>query len=150
MKRVEFPYGALLALVSLICVIASCTVEEQGTATGPDESQSATPFVSSAESGLLPHQQMAKEFLRELIEINTTQSTGNTTVAADAMAAHLIAAGFPREDVQVLGPVDNKGNLVVRYRGRDVGRKPLLLLAHIDVVEADPADWTLDPFRFTE
>jgi acetylornithine deacetylase/succinyl-diaminopimelate desuccinylase-like protein len=66
------------------------------------------------------------------------------------MAAHLIAAGFPEEDVLVLGPVENKGNLVVRYRGRAVGRKPLLLLAHIDVVEADPADWTLDPFTFIE
>ena len=93
---------------------------------------------------------MAKAFLRELIEIDTTHSTGSTTVAANAMAAHLIAAGFPQEDVQVLGPVENRGNLVVRYRGREVGRKPLLLLAHIDVVEADPADWTLDPFSFTE
>jgi acetylornithine deacetylase/succinyl-diaminopimelate desuccinylase-like protein len=66
------------------------------------------------------------------------------------MAAHLIAEGFPAEDVQVLGPSENKGNLVARFRGRDVGRKPMLFMAHIDVVEADPADWTLDPFRFTE
>jgi acetylornithine deacetylase/succinyl-diaminopimelate desuccinylase-like protein len=93
---------------------------------------------------------MAKDFLRQLIEIDTTQSTGSTTVAAEAMAAHLIAEGFAADDVQVIGPSDNRGNLVVRYRGRDIGRKPVLLLAHLDVVDADPADWTRDPFTFTE
>lgn len=101
-------------------------------------------------SDLLPHQQLAKDFLKELIEIDTTDETGDNTAAAEAMANRLIAAGFPTEDVRVLGPVDKKGNLVARYRGRDSGRKPLLLLAHIDVVAADPADWTLDPFTFIE
>lgn len=107
---------------------------------------------SAAQSGsdLLPHQQMARAFLKELVEIDTTHSTGNNTLAAEAMAAHLISAGFPAEDVQVLGPQPNKGNLVARFRGRDMNRKPLLLLAHIDVVEADPADWNLDPFTFVE
>ena len=150
MKRTKILQVPVLALVFSICVMASCTTEEPGTAAEPDEPQSAMSSESSSESGLLPHQQMAKAFLRELIEIDTTHSTGSTTVAANAMAAHLIAAGFPQEDVRVLGPVENRGNLVVRYRGREVGRKPLLLLAHIDVVEADPADWTLDPFTFTE
>lgn len=84
------------------------------------------------------------------MEINTTQSSGDTTAASEAMAAHLRAAGFSEEDVRVLGPRPGKGNLVVRYRGRNVDRKPVLLLAHIDVVEADPADWTLDPFTLTE
>ncbi len=97
-----------------------------------------------------PHQQLARQLLRELVEIDTTHSTGSTTVAAHAMAAHLIAAGFPERDVQVLEEVPRKGNLVVRLRGRDVTSKPLLLLAHLDVVEADPADWTLDPFTFIE
>jgi len=115
----------------------------------PAETVTEAP-VETAVSALLPHQQMAEDFLRELIEIDTTHSTGNTTIAAEAMAAHLIAEGFPPEDVQVLGPSDNKGNLVVRYRGRGLDRKPLLLLAHIDVVEANPADWTLDPFTFTK
>ena len=136
-----------LPLVLLAFLLASCSSEET------ESSSAETTTESSAEtqmSGLLPHQQMARDFLRELIEIDTTHSTGNTTIAAEAMAAHLIAEGFAAEDVQVLGPSENKGNLVVRYRGRDVGRKPLLLLAHIDVVEADPADWTLDPFTFTE
>ena len=150
MKRTVILQVPVLALVFSIFVMASCTIEEPGTAAEPDEPQSAMSSASSSESGLLPHQQMAKAFLRELIEIDTTHSTGSTTVAANAMAAHLIAAGFPQEDVRVLGPVESRGNLVVRYRGREVGRKALLLLAHIDVVEADPADWTLDPFSFTE
>ncbi|MDH5323674.1 MAG: M20/M25/M40 family metallo-hydrolase [Gammaproteobacteria bacterium] len=101
------------------------------------------------ESGLEAHQQLARDILRELIEIDTTQA-GNTTIAADAMAARLLAAGFPAEDVKVLGPTENRRNLVARLRGRDDGRKPILLLAHIDVVAADPADWSLDPFTFTE
>ena len=127
--------------------MVSCSGED--TDTTATES-TAGPSGSMLDPNLLPHQQMAKDFLRELIEIDTTHSTGNTTTAAAAMAAHLIAEGLAEEDVRVLGPVENRGNLVVRYRGRDIGRKPLLLLAHIDVVEADPADWTLDPFSFTE
>ena len=97
-----------------------------------------------------PYQELARELLRELVEIDTTPSTGSTTVAAQAMAAHLITAGFPERDVQVLEEVQRKGNLVARFRGRDASSKPLLLLAHLDVVEADPADWTLDPLKFTE
>jgi len=110
----------------------------------------AADILPAPASDLLPHQQLAKDFLKELIEIDTTDETGDNTAAAEAMANRLIAAGFPTEDVRVLGPVDKKGNLVARYRGRDSGRKPLLLLAHIDVVAADPADWTLDPFTFIE
>ena len=137
----------VLPFALLAFFVVSCSSEE------PNSTSTETMTDSSVEaqgSELLPHQQMAKDFLRELIEIDTTQSTGNTTIAAEAMAAHLIAEGFAAEDVQVLGPSENRGNLVVRYRGRDVGRRPLLLLAHIDVVEANPADWTLDPFTFTE
>ena len=150
MTRIGATHIRILPLALLACFVASCSSEETGTAVEPAEAGTAAPTESTTVSDLLPHQQMAKDFLRELIEIDTTHSTGNTTSAADAMAAHLIAAGFPQDDVLVLGPLENKGNLVVRYRGRDVGRKPLLLLAHIDVVEADPVDWTLDPFTFTE
>ena len=92
---------------------------------------------------------LARDIYKELIEINTTDSGGNTTVAAEAMAARLKAAGFPEADVQVLGPDVRKGNLVARYRG--TGRqKPLLLLAHLDVVEAKREDWSVDPFTFIE
>ena len=93
----------------------------------------------------------ARAIFKELIEINTTDSSGSTTKAADAMAARLKAAGFPDADVQVLGPNPRKGNLVARLRGRSTG-KPILLLAHLDVVEARKEDWSpdLDPFVFTE
>ena len=94
---------------------------------------------------------LARDILRELVEINTTDSSGSTTKAAEAMAARLRAAGFPDADIRVVGPNDRKGNLVARLRGRGTA-KPLLLLAHLDVVEARKEDWSadLDPFRFTE
>src|SRR5467141_3427037 len=91
----------------------------------------------------------ARAIVKELIEINTTDSIGSTTKAAQAMAARLRAAGFPAADVQVLGPDPRKGNLVVRLHGRGTG-KPLLLLAHLDVVEAKREDWSMDPFVLTE
>jgi acetylornithine deacetylase/succinyl-diaminopimelate desuccinylase-like protein len=93
--------------------------------------------------------QLAREIYKELIEINTTDSSGDTTKAAQAMAARLKAAGFPETDIQVLGPHPKKGNLIARYRGSGK-RKPLLLLAHLDVVEALKEDWSLDPFKLTE
>ena len=95
------------------------------------------------------HNQLARDIYKELIEINTTDSIGNTTTAAEAMAARLTSAGFPESDIQVLGPNPRKGNLVARYRGTG-RRKPMLLLAHLDVVEALREDWSLDPFKLTE
>ena len=73
------------------------------------------------------------DIYRELVEINTTDSVGDNTKAAEAMAARLRAAGFPAADAQVLAPHPRKGNLVARLRGTGA-QKPLLLLAHIDVV----------------
>jgi len=93
--------------------------------------------------------QLARDIYKQLIEINTTDSVGNTTTAAEAMAARLRAAGFPPSDVQVLAPNPRKGNLVARLRG-STNQKPLLLLAHLDVVESKREDWSLDPFTFTE
>ncbi len=97
---------------------------------------------------------MLHSIYQELIEINTTDSVGDTTKAAEAMAARLRAAGFPESDVRVLVHPGNarKGNLVVRYRAANAKRKPLLLLAHIDVVEARKEDWSdnLDPFKLAE
>jgi len=102
----------------------------------------------SAQSG--PNDQRAREIFKELIEINTTDTpAGNVTRAAEAVAARLKAAGFPSSDVQVLGPDPRKGNLVARLRGAGAG-KPLLLLAHLDVVEAKREDWSFDPFTFLE
>ncbi len=107
-----------------------------------------TAGLVSAQSG--PNDQRAREIFKELIEINTTDTpAGNVTRAAEAVAARLKAAGFPARDVEVLGPDPRKGNLVARLRGTGIGR-PLLLLAHLDVVEAKREDWSFDPFTFLE
>ncbi len=95
------------------------------------------------------HQARAREIFKQLVEINTTQSVGNTTQAAEAMAARFKAAGFPEADIRVLGPSAKKGNLVVRYRGTGA-KRPMILLAHLDVVEAKREDWSFDPFVLTE
>jgi acetylornithine deacetylase/succinyl-diaminopimelate desuccinylase-like protein len=91
---------------------------------------------------------LARDIFKELIEINTTDSSG-TTKAAEAVAARLRAGGFAAADVRVLGPDPRKANLVARYLGTG-GRRPLLLLAHLDVVEARREDWSFDPFTFLE
>jgi acetylornithine deacetylase/succinyl-diaminopimelate desuccinylase-like protein len=94
-------------------------------------------------------QELAREIYKELIETNTSFTTGQTTPAAEAVARRLKAAGFPAADIQVLGASPKKMNVVVRYRGTG-GKKPLLLLAHLDVVEALRSDWSVDPFVLTE
>ena len=94
---------------------------------------------------------LARDILRELIEINTTDSSGSTTIAAQAMAKRLRDAGFPAGDVAVLGPNERKGNLVVRMPGNPgSGHKPILIICHLDVVEARREDWSTDPFAFVE
>src|ERR1700732_474415 len=87
----------------------------------------------------IAQQQLALDIFKELIEINTVTESGDTLRAAEAMAARLRAAGFDGADVQVLSPAPRKGNLVARLRGPGA-RKPILLLAHLDVVPANPAD----------
>jgi acetylornithine deacetylase/succinyl-diaminopimelate desuccinylase-like protein len=101
-------------------------------------------------AGLSPDQQLAKDIFRELIEINTTDGSGDNTRAAEAMAARLRAAGFAESDLHVLAPAPRKGNLVARMHGRDASLPPILLLAHLDVVEARREDWSMDPFTFNE
>ncbi len=92
---------------------------------------------------------LSRSIFQELIEINTTDSVGNVTTAAEAMAKRLRAAGFAESDIAVLGPNARKKNLVVRLRGTGQ-HKPVLLIGHLDVVEARRADWTTDPFKFVE
>lgn len=97
-----------------------------------------------------PNERLAREVLAELIGINTTHDHGSTTPAAQAMARRLLAAGFPDSDVRVIGPSDkNNQNLVARLRGTGK-RRPILLLAHLDVVEALRSDWSVDPFTLLE
>lgn len=116
----------LLSLCSLVPPLAGAQVS----ATQPDAA----------------HQQ-AVDIFRELIEINTTDSVGSVTAAAKAMQERFLAAGFPASDMQLLGPNDRKQNLVLRYHGAQ-GLKPILLIGHLDVVEAHREDWTTDPFQF--
>ena len=99
---------------------------------------------------LTPVESVAKSLFNELIEINTTDSIGDNTKAAQAMAERLLAAGFAPEDVHVIVPAERKGNLVARLRSPAPTKRPILLLAHIDVVEANPEDWTVPPFTFLE
>jgi acetylornithine deacetylase/succinyl-diaminopimelate desuccinylase-like protein len=94
-------------------------------------------------------QQLTRQIYKELVEINTTPSVGDTYAAAAAMGARLIAAGFAKADVAVLQSAPKRGNLVARLRGSGK-RKPLLLVAHIDVVEAKREDWSTDPFKLVE
>jgi len=108
----------------------------------------AAPLLASAQS-LSPQQRLARDIHKELVEINTVTATGDTAKAAEAMAARLRSAGFPAADVQVFTPAPRKGNLVARLRGSGK-KKPILLLAHIDVVDAKREDWSMDPFTLQE
>src|SRR6266446_6282832 len=94
-------------------------------------------------------QRLAHDIYKEIVEIKSGFTTGATTPVAQAIAKRLRAAGFPDSDIFIGGVIPTKFNLVVRYHG--TGKlKPILLLAHIDVVEAKREDWTTDPFVFTE
>ena len=92
---------------------------------------------------------LAHDIYKQFIEIQSGYTTGSTTPVAEAAAARLKAAGFPDSDVFVGGAIPKKGNLVVRYHGTGA-RKPILLLAHTDVVEAKREDWTMEPFQLIE
>jgi acetylornithine deacetylase/succinyl-diaminopimelate desuccinylase-like protein len=93
--------------------------------------------------------QLAHDIYKQFVEIQSGFSTGSTTPVAQAAAARLKAAGFPDSDIFVDGANPKKANIVVRYHGTGA-RKPILLLAHIDVVEAKREDWSMDPFQLTE
>lgn len=93
---------------------------------------------------------LAREILKEMIDTRTTHDIG-TTELARKLQARLLAAGFAPADAQLLVPADQPkaGNVVARLHGSGKG-KPLLFLCHLDVVAANPADWSRDPFHLTE
>jgi acetylornithine deacetylase/succinyl-diaminopimelate desuccinylase-like protein len=93
--------------------------------------------------------QLAREIYKEMVEVQSGFTTGTTTPIAEKAAARLKAAGFPDADIFVGGAIPKKANLVVRYHGTGT-HKPILLLAHIDVVEAKREDWSIDPFQLIE
>jgi acetylornithine deacetylase/succinyl-diaminopimelate desuccinylase-like protein len=92
---------------------------------------------------------LSHDIFQQLIEINSTDSVGSVTRASEAMAQRFRDAGFAEPDIQILGPLDRKKNLVVRLHGTGA-HKPVLLIGHLDVVEAQREDWTTDPFTFVE
>jgi acetylornithine deacetylase/succinyl-diaminopimelate desuccinylase-like protein len=109
----------------------------------------AVPAVAAAQ--LTPEQQSLHDIYKELIETNTEDSAGlgSVTKASEQIAARFRAAGFPESDIHLLGPTPDKQAIVVRYHGTGA-KKPLLLLAHLDVVMALPSDWSTDPFKLVE
>jgi acetylornithine deacetylase/succinyl-diaminopimelate desuccinylase-like protein len=117
----------------------------------PALSQAHAQQQQQQQQQLTPNQRLAHEIYKQLIELNTADSVGSVTKAVDALAARFRAAGFPASDIHVLTPPGHptKANLVVRYPGTSQ-EKPLLLLAHLDVVAALRSDWTIDPFVLTE
>jgi carboxypeptidase PM20D1 len=97
-----------------------------------------------------PHAVKTLEIYRHVVEVDTSKTKGNTLPVAQYLADELIAAGLPKSDVEVLD-IEGFGSLVARYRGDgSSGKKPILLLAHMDVVEANPEDWQREPFSLTE
>ncbi|HEY6090257.1 MAG TPA: M20/M25/M40 family metallo-hydrolase, partial [Gemmatimonadaceae bacterium] len=104
-----------------------------------------------AQTALTSDQNEARDIFRELIEINSSYKGGSTTPVARAVANRFLAAGFPAADVIVIGPAGDKdSSVIVRMRGTSTAKKPILLIAHIDVVEALRADWSMDPYKLTE
>jgi acetylornithine deacetylase/succinyl-diaminopimelate desuccinylase-like protein len=132
------PRLATVLACTIVCTI-TCTL--------------ATAAGAQASAAVSRHQAEGREVLRELVETNTAWSSGSTTRAAELLAARFRAAGFPAADVQLVGPDTGNDakdrNLVVRYRGSGK-RRPVLLIGHLDVVEARRADWVRDPFTLTE
>src|SRR3989440_3620718 len=120
---------------SVVAVIVACAVLSSG---------------ATAQDGLSAADRLlARDIFKQLIEINTTDSLGNTPRAARAMAQRLLAAGFPTADVRVLlGPDAKHGNLVARYRGTGAGGRPIIVFAHLDVVPARRAGVCAAPVDF--
>jgi acetylornithine deacetylase/succinyl-diaminopimelate desuccinylase-like protein len=131
MRRNIFPFVVAALLLSLSAAAFS---------------QSALPTASAEDRAL------AREIFKQLIEINTTDTAkGSVTAGSAAMQKRFLDAGFPPEDVHLLGPDARKQNLVVRLRAAGpTTQKPVLFLCHMDVVEALPSDWHTDPFQFVE
>jgi acetylornithine deacetylase/succinyl-diaminopimelate desuccinylase-like protein len=128
-------FGPLLAGV---CLVGSALV-------GGGQAQKLDPV----------ERELARDVFQQLIETNTTHSTGSTTVAAEAMRDRLLRAGFAAGDLEIVGPKEKRMNLVVRWRAgkpADAAAKvgPVLVIGHLDVVEAARADWTMDPFVLNE
>jgi acetylornithine deacetylase/succinyl-diaminopimelate desuccinylase-like protein len=131
-----------IQLIAFVCLIASVT---QAADIRESRQTAASKVARAGEAEF-------RELYKELVEINTTLSVGSCTKAAEAMARRLEAAGFAGDAIRIIAPQERPqdGNLVATLKGSDSSLKPLLLLAHIDVVEANRDDWERDPFKLVE
>jgi acetylornithine deacetylase/succinyl-diaminopimelate desuccinylase-like protein len=131
----------LLAAAGFLAIAACSTTS----APGATSTASTDPRAGEAEF---------RELYKELIETNTTLSVGSCTQASERMKARLVAAGYPESDLHILvNPKPNRpqdGNLIAILPGSNPAKKPILIMAHIDVVEAKREDWERDPFKLTE
>ncbi|WP_366943298.1 M20/M25/M40 family metallo-hydrolase, partial [Nevskia sp.] len=112
----------------------------------------ASGHVQAATHSADPSEAAFRALYKELVETNTTLSAGSCTLASERMAARLLAAGLPAADIELLGPADRpkEKSLIATLRGRDPKAATILLLAHVDVVEARREDWQRDPFTLVE
>lgn len=131
----SLPKAALHAVIVLITTVSLGVVAHAG----------AVPRTPADDASI----KLATDIFKQLIEINTSHAVGSTTTAAEAMAKRLRDAGFAESDVVVMGPDPRKGNMVARLHGTGA-HKPVLLIGHLDVVDANRSDWTTDPFQFIE
>ncbi|MFC9436487.1 M20/M25/M40 family metallo-hydrolase [Nocardia sp. NPDC057030] len=130
-------WGLIAALTATACDSA-----------GSKNDSSPPPSSSSAQAE--DNTKLFHDIYKQLVETDTSHSTGSTTVAANAVRQRLLDAGFAEADIQIFEPVQRKGDLVLRFTGSGQ-RKPLLLLGHLDVVEAKREDgWNTDPYKLTE
>lgn len=135
----------MLISVAALGLAAALTVTGCDSGTGNKDSATSSPGTNTQDN-----KDLFRQIYRELVETNTTHSTGSTTDAANAVKKRLLDGGFAESDIQIFEPVPRKGNLVLRYAGSGQ-RKPMLLLGHLDVVEAKREDgWSTDPFTLTE
>jgi acetylornithine deacetylase/succinyl-diaminopimelate desuccinylase-like protein len=138
----------------LLATAAFAAVAAVAAVAAPHASLAAGPSAATAHAGDAAYAGEAqfRDLYKELIETNTTLSAGDCTLAAARMAARLKAAGFQDDALHPFAAPDHpkEGGLVADFAGRDPKLKPLLLLAHIDVVEARREDWTRDPFTLVE
>ncbi len=140
-------FSRIVTAALLVGFVIHSTANAQGAA-------QPAPSGTAPRAAVTAHEKLAREIYAELVGINTVDSVGSSTRAAEAMALRFRNAGFAAEDVKVLTPSadSTKGNLVVRYRARPgaAAAKPILLLAHLDVVAALRSDWSRDPFTLEE
>ena len=131
---------------ALLAVLAACGAY---VAAGAESAPAKNGASGADRSGEAAANALAHDIFKQLIEINTTDSVGSVTAAAEAMAERFREAGFAPADLFVGGPEERKKNVVVRLHGTGK-HKPVLLIGHLDVVEARREDWTTDPFQFVE